>query len=138
MPYVLLIKWGVCVSCVIICALIVPTIKYPNEITQIRLKVSNPRNFFGHFDWFHGFGICQLCFVSPLNKVRIFFYYSYNHVDIWKFKWSYTSNTFRKNHCSSQYYSYETLFVLVSFIKNIIHNNTITENTDTIHYSYMY
>ena len=33
---------------------------------------------------------------------RVIFYYSYIHVDTWKFRWNYTHGNIHKNHYSSQ------------------------------------
>ena len=42
--------------------------------------------------------ICQLYFVSLEKQI----YYSYIHVDTWKFRWNYTHGNIHKNHYSSQ------------------------------------
>ena len=41
------------------------------------------------------------------------------------------------NHCSSQYYSQETMSIPVLLTEITNHSNTITENTDTIHILYI-
>jgi hypothetical protein len=57
-------------------------------------------------------GVCQLYYVGPLNKVRIFIYYSYIQVDTWKYGWSYTLGIIHKIHCFIP-----TLFIPVVFIE---------------------
>jgi hypothetical protein len=75
-------------------------------------------------------------YIGATNQVRIRIYYSYIQANTWKFRWSYTP----------QQYSHISLFILTLFTKYssryyslkilLMNNNTITENTSTIHYSY--
>ena len=104
-----------------------PSSLTPRKCVKVNIPLSR------HVGQFHDPGICQLYCVGPLNKVRMFIYYSYIRVDTWKFGWSYTPGTMHMNHCSCQHYSHETLFIPVSFTTIIIHSNTIIENPDNFH-----
>ena len=74
---------------------------------------------------FHDPGTCQFCFVRPLNKARIFFYYPYIRVGTWKFRWSYTPCNIHMTYYSSWHYSQGLLFHPVLFTKDTIDSSTI-------------
>ena len=74
---------------------------------------------------------CQLYYVGPSNKLGIFCLLFTHSGWIWKFGWSCVVNIVHKNYCSSQKYSHETLFILVSFPIDSINKSIIIENTDT-------
>ena len=83
--------------------------------------------------------ICPKYFLGPPNKVILFFYYSYIHVDIWKFDWSYTPsllviiiphpNIIHRKHCSSVHISLKILYIATL----PTHNTSTTQNIRTIH-----
>ena len=77
-------------------------------------------------------GTCHLYLwaLEPNRNIRLLFI----HLgQTWKFWWSYTPNTMRKNYCTSPKYLYETLYILVLFVENTIHSIAIIGNTNRIH-----
>ena len=88
-------------------------------------------NHIMHVGWFMTLEYVNYIFGAS-NKVRVFVFYSYVQANTWKFGQSYAPNIIHRIHYSSQYYSHERFSFSVLFIKNTIHSNTITRNTNNI------
>ena len=76
--------------------------------------------------------ICQLYYVRPPNKVRIFIYYSYIQAFTWKSGWSYTPITIHKNHCSIQHYSQKISSIprIMHTLANSLHGGSVVQVDD--------
>ena len=92
----------------------------------------SPITFFYHVGWFHDFGICQLYYVGPSNKLETPYILFIRFSCTWKIGWSHTLPTFVHDllfiTCSQ-----ETMFIPVSFHENSINNYNIIENINAIH-----
>ena len=83
----------------------------------------SPIAFFYHVGWLHDFGICQLYYVGPSNKLETPCILCIHFSRTWKIGWSHTLLTFVHESlfiiCSQK-----TMFIPVSFHENSINNYT--------------